>query len=89
METFQQEKQITIVSADGERRVPLSVLADEDPRIAEQITSTPLPMDQMHHKLRQALEKNGYTSREKVVELVREVRQEMLAEQESNQATGA
>jgi hypothetical protein len=71
-------QQVTVVSAEGEMSVPLTALAAQDPRIAEQITATPMPVNQMCDELRQALDRGGYTSREHIVGLVREVKQEIL-----------
>lgn len=85
----QPEHQVTIVSEEGETTVPLTALAEQEPGLAPYILATPMPIKQMCDELKQALNRAGYNSREKVVELVREVRQEMLAEQESEQANHA
>lgn len=71
-------QQVTVVSVEGEMTVPLTALAAQDPRIAEQIMATQMPAKQMCDELRQALDIGGYTSREQIVELVREVKQETL-----------
>ena len=81
----QPEKQVTVVSAAGETSVSLVTLAAQEPDIASQLMATPMSVHQMCDELRQALTQNGYTSREKIVDLVREVKQEMLSERETQQ----
>lgn len=82
-------QQVTVVSAAGEAIVPLAVLAAQDSRIAEQMTATPLPIEQLRHELRQALDRSGCSSREAIIGLVREVKREMLAERESGKSSHA
>lgn len=77
----QQTKRVTVVSASEEVSMPLSALAEREPHLAEYITATPLPMSRVHDELNQALADNGYHSREQIVDLVQEVKQEMLAEE--------
>lgn len=86
---FQSRQQVTIVSAEGEMTVPLTTVAVQEPSLAPQIMATPMPIKQMCDELKQALNRGGYNSREKIVELVREVKQEILAEQDSEQANHA
>ncbi|MGD1856146.1 MAG: hypothetical protein ACFB2W_18040 [Leptolyngbyaceae cyanobacterium] len=82
----QSGKQITVVSPSGEMTVPLGILAAQEPSIAKYITATPTPIQQIRDELKQALERAGYDSREKIVGLVQEVKQEMLAEEDSESA---
>ena len=76
------EKQVTVVSAAGEISVSLATLAAQEPEIAEHLTKKPMPVGQVCDELKQALAQSGYTSREKIVELVQEVKREILLEQE-------
>lgn len=70
-------QQVIVISDKGETTVPLAVLAAQDPKVAEQIAATSLPVEQMSHEFRQALDRSGYDSRESIVELVREVKREL------------
>ncbi|PZO09338.1 MAG: hypothetical protein DCF25_21820 [Leptolyngbya foveolarum] len=80
------EKQVTVVSATGENSIPLATLAMRSPEIANPLMAEPMPVRQMCDELKQALTQNGYTSREKIVELVQDVKREMLAEREAQSA---
>ncbi|MEL7223974.1 MAG: hypothetical protein AAGL17_03700 [Cyanobacteria bacterium J06576_12] len=81
------DKQVTVVSSTGEVAVALSELAKQVPEIEGPLMAKPMPVSQMCDELKQALAQNGYTSREKIVELVQDVKREMLAERESQQTT--
>ena len=74
------DKRVTVVSATGEVSVPLAVLASQKPEIAHQLMTEPMPVRQMCDELQQALSQSGYTSREKIVDLVQDVKREMLVE---------
>lgn len=82
----QSVKQVTLVSTAGEVTVPLNTLAAQAPEIANYLTVASMPIEQMCDELRQALADGGYTSREKIIDLVQDVKQEMLSEQEVQQA---
>ena len=77
------EKQVTVVSATGEVSIPLATLAMQEPEIANQLMVEPMPVRQMCDELKQALTQSGYTSREKIVELVQDVKREILTEKKS------
>ncbi len=83
------KKSVTVVSAAGEVSISLSTLAIREPQISEYLTTIPLSVSQMCEELKQALNKNGYHSREQIVGLVQEVKQEMLTEKEAKQANHA
>ncbi|MEM9087210.1 MAG: hypothetical protein AAGC93_00535 [Cyanobacteria bacterium P01_F01_bin.53] len=77
------DQQVTVVSASGEVSLPLATLAMQEPEIANQLMVEPMPVKQMCDELKQALTQSGYTSREKIVELVQDVKREMLAERDA------
>lgn len=81
----QTDKQVTVVSATGEISVSLAALAEQEPEIANQLMATPMSVNRMCDELKQALDQNGYNSRERIVGLVREVKEEMLLEREVQQ----
>ncbi|MEL6815951.1 MAG: hypothetical protein AAFP03_14235 [Cyanobacteria bacterium J06598_3] len=77
------EKQVTVVSAAGEISIPLATLAEQDPVIATQLLVEPMPVRQMCEELKQALTQSGHTSREHIIDLVQDVKREMLSEREA------
>ncbi|MEO1387994.1 MAG: hypothetical protein AAFV85_11545 [Cyanobacteria bacterium J06634_6] len=81
----QLDKQVTVVSASGEEKVSLATLAMQDPEVAKYLTAVPVPVQQMCDELKKALTDGGYTSREDIIDLVKEVKLEMLAEREAQQ----
>ncbi|MEL6491922.1 MAG: hypothetical protein AAFQ95_18355 [Cyanobacteria bacterium J06621_3] len=81
----QLDKQVTVVSASGEEKVSLAELAMQDPEVAKYLTVVPIPVQQMCDELKQALTDGGYISREEIIALVQDVKQEMLAEREAQQ----
>ena len=80
------KKQISVVSASGEVSVSLETLAMQEPELANQIIAEPMPVKDMCDELRQALDRSEYTTRESIVELVQDVKREMLLEQEASPA---
>ncbi|MEL6775682.1 MAG: hypothetical protein AAFO06_00380 [Cyanobacteria bacterium J06597_16] len=80
------EKRVTVVSSNGEQSIPLATLAAQESAIAEHLMVEPMPVKQMCDELKQALTQSGYTSRKNIIDLVQEVKREMLAERDA-QAT--
>jgi hypothetical protein len=80
---LQASPSVTIVSPEGESNVALEVLKQEIPEISLQIHLAQKPIEQVRQDLNQALNNSGYISKESIVELVRDVKKEMLAERES------
>jgi hypothetical protein len=79
----QRSKTIRIVSAEGESTVALGDA--QMVGVFDGITAwqKPLaPLAQLQQELRQALVESGYSSKEAIVELVREVKREMADERE-------
>lgn len=74
---------VTVISPDGESKVPLASLEQEIPEISSQIHLAQKPIEQVRQDLNRALSSSGYDSRESIIELVRDVKKEMLAERES------
>jgi len=74
---------ITIVSPEGESNVALEALQQEIPEISSQLHFAQQPIEQVRQDLNQALRNSGYNTKESIVELVRDVKQEMLTERES------
>ncbi|MBE9141144.1 hypothetical protein IQ254_28750 [Nodosilinea sp. LEGE 07088] len=80
----QRSKTIRIISTEGESTVALG-----DAQLAGVFDGTtawqkPLaPLAQLQQELRQALVESGYSSKESIVELVREVKREMADEREA------
>jgi hypothetical protein len=74
---------VTIVSPEGESNVALEVLKQEIPEISWQVHLAQNPIEQVQQDLNQALNNSGYISKESIVELVRDIKKEMLAERES------
>jgi hypothetical protein len=73
---------IKVVSPEGESQVALEglhLIAE----ISSQSYRAQHSIEQVQHDLKQALMNSGYNSKESIVELVREVKQEMLSERES------
>lgn len=77
-------KQVTVVSSAGETSISLATLAIQEPEIANQLMVEPVPVRQMCDELKQALTQSGYTSRESIIELVQDVKREMLSEREAH-----
>ena len=75
---------VTIVSPEGEFSVALEVLKQEIPEISSQIQLAQKPIEQVRQDLQQALRHSGYNSQESIVELVHDVKKEMLTERESH-----
>jgi hypothetical protein len=71
---------VTIVSPEGDRTVALDALQQEIPERLSQNHLAPNPVEQVRHDLIQALSSSGYLTKESIVELVRDVKQEMLTE---------
>lgn len=82
------ERQITVVSANGEVTVPISTFVAQVPELAN-LKPGQVTFEQACRDLRQALKEGGYHSREDIVGLVRDVKQEMQAEREANEAANA
>jgi len=77
----QQTKSVVVVSDGQEARVALEdVLGNE--RLQDQFLRQPLsPVDKIQREMGEALAAGGYETREQIVELVQEVKREMLDEQ--------
>jgi hypothetical protein len=71
---------VTIVAPEGESTVALDALQQEVPEQLSQNHLVPNPVEQVRYDLAQALRKSGYLTKESIVELVRDVKQEMSAE---------
>ena len=81
---LQTPQTVTIVSSEGETKVALDSLKQEIPEILWQSHLTQNPMEQVRQELILALRNNGYSSKESIIQLVRDVKKEMLAEGESH-----
>ena len=81
------KKRVTVVSSKGEKSIPLATLATQEPEIAEQLVVEPMPVRQMCDELKQALTQSGYISRENIIDLVQDVKREMLAERDAQATT--
>ena len=84
-EQLNESPHLTVSSAEGESRVPIESLKDEHLGIVIGRETTTGQIEQVCQELNTALRNSGYCSGASIVDLVREVKQEMLAEQESNQ----
>ena len=73
---------VTIVSPERESSVTLEALKQEIPEISSQIHLAQKPIEQVRQDLTQALSNSGYNSKESIVELVRDVKKDILAERE-------
>ena len=72
---------VTVVSSGGEREVALEALKQAIPEIpSNHLIQTPI--EQVRRNLIQALSDGGYHSKDAIVELVRDVKREMMAERE-------
>lgn len=61
----------------------MEALRQEVPEVSVQIHLAQHPIEQVRQELQQALRNSGYTTKESIVELVRDVKQEMLMDRES------
>jgi hypothetical protein len=75
---------VTIISPEGESKVALDSLKQEIPEISLQNHLAQNPIEQIRQDLSRALSGSGYDSKESIIELVRDIKKEMLAEQESH-----
>ena len=81
---LQNPQTVTIVSPEGELKVALDSLQQEMPEISLQSHLAQNSIEQARQDLTRALSDSGYDSKESIVELVRDVKKEMLAERESH-----
>lgn len=81
---LQTSPSVTIVSPAGESTVALDALQQEIPELSSQIPLARTPIEQVRHDLNRALNSSGYDSNESIIELVRDVKREMLTERESH-----
>lgn len=79
---LQDSSSVTIVSPTRESTVALEALQQEIPELSSQIHLAQTPIEQVRQDLNRALSDSGYNTRESIVELVREVKQEMLTERQ-------
>ncbi len=76
-------KSITLVSASGEIQVSQTELICQEQKLTLSPLATPAtPMERVRQELKQALEKAGYTNRASIIELVQDVKREILLERE-------
>jgi len=80
---LQASPSITVVSPTGESQVAVEALQQEIPEVSAQIHLAQHPIEQVRQDLHQALRNSGYPTKESIVELVRDVKQEMLMDWES------
>ena len=48
--------------------------------ISEYLEQTPIPLEELRQKFREALTQHGYTTRDQIIDLVRDVKKELAAE---------
>ena len=80
---LQASPSITVVSPAGESQVTAEALRQEVSEVSVQIHLAQSPIKQVRQDLQQALRNSGYITKESIVELVRDVKQEMLMNRES------
>ena len=81
---LQASPSVTVVSPERESSVALEALKQEIPEISSQIQLAQKPIEQVRQDLQQALRNSGCNSKEAIVELVHDVKKEMLTEWESH-----
>lgn len=74
---------VTVISSEGESVVSVESLKSKniDSILSENVATRPI--QQIRQELNTALKKSGYCSKESILELVQEVKKEMLTERES------
>ena len=77
----QQSPTIALVSPAGETQVTLASLQQEIPSLAAQLPVAQQPIAQVRQELNRALVNSGYNSKDAIVELVRDVKREMCADE--------
>ena len=80
---LQSSRFVTIVSPEGESQVFLDALQQDLPAIAIQSQLAEQSIEQLCQDLNRSLYNCGYTTKDSIIELVRDIKKEMIAEQES------
>ena len=80
---LQSSRFVTIVSPEGESQVSLNVLQQDLPEMGLQSQLAEQSIEQLRQDLNRSLYNCGYTTKDSIIELVRDVKKEMMAEQES------
>ena len=80
---LQSSRFVTIVSPEGESQVSLNVLQQDLSEMGLQSQLAKQSIEQLRQDLNRSLYNCGYTTKDSIIELVRDVKKEMMAEQES------
>jgi hypothetical protein len=72
---------ITLITEDNKKAFLLSQSAFENLLGVKKISQEDRE-DNFHYRFKQALSESGYDTKEKIIELVREIKKELLAERE-------